>query len=206
MPGVDPPAPFHPLATRRVRETVRVGVGVIVVANNTTNGEDESVEDEDTRSKTPSCCKIYAGLRKGSHGAGTLALPGGHLELFETWEDCARREVREEMNVELADLQFAHVTNDVMEMEGKHYVTIFMMGRIVKKIENDGIPQNMEPEKCAGWESYTWQELQEYSKNDHGEGPPDELFGPLRRLLQDSPPSVLEYLSKSSPSNNNVVE
>jgi 8-oxo-dGTP diphosphatase len=183
---VDPPAPFHPLATRRVRETVRVGVGVIVVANNKNDQQEE--------------CKIYAGLRKGSHGDGTLALPGGHLELFETWHDCAMREVREEMDVELTDLQFAHVSNDIMEDEGKHYVTIFMMGRLLQ--DDDSLPQNMEPEKCAGWEAYTWQQLQEYSSNNTVER---EVFGPLRRLLQDAPPAVLDYLKKD-PASNNVVE
>ena len=29
-----------------------------------------------------SLSKIFAGLRKNSHGEGTLALPGGHLEMY----------------------------------------------------------------------------------------------------------------------------
>lgn len=52
---------------------VRVGVGVIV--------------------KDPANPQnIFCGIRKGSHGAGMLALPGGHLEMMESWEDCASRE------------------------------------------------------------------------------------------------------------------
>ena len=156
---MDPPAPFHPTATRRVRATVRVGVGVLV--------------------KVPGTAKIYAGLRKGSHGAGALALPGGHLEMNESWHECAKREVKEEMNLDLADdLSFAHVTNDIMADEGKHYVTIFMMGT---PVPDSPPPENMEPEKCQGWQAYAWEDL----KNFEG-----TLFSPLRHLLEEAPANV----------------
>ncbi|KAJ1025995.1 hypothetical protein NDA18_003655 [Ustilago nuda] len=39
---------------------------------------------------------VLVGKRKGSHGAGTLALPGGHLELHESFQDCAARQVYQE--------------------------------------------------------------------------------------------------------------
>lgn len=44
---------------------------------------------------------ILLGKRLGSHGSGTLALPGGHLELHESFEECAIREVLEETGIEL---------------------------------------------------------------------------------------------------------
>lgn len=53
---------------------------------------------------------ILIGERKGSHGAGKLALPGGHLELGESWETCAAREVKEETNLDLDNFRFVHVT------------------------------------------------------------------------------------------------
>ena len=160
---MDPPAPFHPLATRRVRATVRVGVGVLV--------------------KVPGAAKVYAGIRKGSHGASTLALPGGHLEMNESWHDCAKREIMEEMNLELSeDLTFAHVTNDIMADEGKHYVTIFMMAT---PAEGSPPPQNMEPDKCQGWEAYSWEDLKHYEGT---------LFTPLKHLMEDEPENVYEFI------------
>ena len=101
----------------------------------------------------------------------------------ETWEECAKREVREEMNLELSDdVTFAHVTNDIMESEGKHYVTIFMMGT---PLEDSPPPENMEPEKCQGWQAYAWEDL------THFEG---TLFTPLRQLMADQPEKVYQFI------------
>lgn len=44
---------------------------------------------------------VLVGKRTGSHGAGTLALPGGHLELHESFQDCAAREVYQETGLML---------------------------------------------------------------------------------------------------------
>jgi 8-oxo-dGTP diphosphatase len=158
---MDPPAPFHPTATRRVRPTVRVGVGVVVVRR----------DDK----------KIYAGRRKGSHGASKLALPGGHLEMYESWQDCAKREVEEEMGIELTEIEYLHLTNDIMKDEEKHYITIFMIG------ETDRIPENREPDKCEGWELFGADELSRLVGTN-------ELFVPLEHLLEDMPQMLFERL------------
>lgn len=71
---------------------VRVGIGCFVVDPENHPGQ------------------ILLGTRKGSHGAGKLALPGGHLEMNESWESCAAREVLEETNLTLANLRFFNVT------------------------------------------------------------------------------------------------
>jgi 8-oxo-dGTP diphosphatase len=148
-------------------QDVRVGVGVIVRVPG-----------------RPNC--VWAGIRKSSHGAGSLALPGGHLEMNESWETCAAREVKEEMNLDLTDLRFVHVTNDIMVEEKKHYVTIFMMAR---QVTDTAVPENMEPDKCEEWKAYSWDELKEIAETSH-----NIIFGPLKKLLQDEPPALLEYL------------
>lgn len=71
---------------------------------------------------------VLISRRKGSHGSGKHQLPGGHLELGESWEACAIREVEEETGIKLKRAFFAGVTNDVMADEGKHYVDIIMAG------------------------------------------------------------------------------
>ena len=58
----------------------------------------------------------------------TWGLPGGHLEANESFEECAEREILEEAGLHVRHLKFLTATNDIMPVEGKHYVTIFMKG------------------------------------------------------------------------------
>lgn len=111
--------------------------------------------------------QVLLGRRSGSHGAGTWALPGGHLEFGESIEACARREVFEETGLELEDIEPAPYTNDVMPGEGRHYVTCF-----VRAGASSGEARVLEPEKCLGW---SW-----FDRDDM----PIDLFQPLRTLVQ----------------------
>ena len=65
--------------------------------------------------------------RLGAHGRGEFAVPGGHLEFGESWEDCAKREVLEETGLQLSNLRFETAVNSVFG-DDAHYVTIFMRG------------------------------------------------------------------------------
>lgn len=83
--------------------------------------------------------------RRGSHGAGSWAPPGGHVEFGESFEETARREAKEETGLELTNVRFGFVTNDPLPEENKHYVTIWMTSDAMK-----GAERIMEPEKCDG--------------------------------------------------------
>jgi 8-oxo-dGTP diphosphatase len=110
--------------------------------------------------------KVLLGRRRGAHGAASWSFPGGHLELGESWEACALREVHEETGLDVHSLDFAAVTNDVFADEGKHYVTIFMQAQA-----HSNAAELREPDKCEGWAWFAWSDL------------PSPLFLPIRDLL-----------------------
>jgi 8-oxo-dGTP diphosphatase len=109
--------------------------------------------------------RVLLGRRKGSHGAGQWACPGGHLEAGEMVEACARREVAEETGLALGPVVPAPYTNDIFADERLHYVTLFVTG------EATGEPRIMEPDKCESWQWFGWDRL------------PAPLFPPLASLV-----------------------
>ncbi|AES97978.1 putative hydrolase [Medicago truncatula] len=114
------------------------------------------------------------GRRRASVGDATFALPGGHLEFGESFEECAAREVKEETGLDLGEnkIEFLTVTNNVFLEQPKksHYVTVFM--RVVLDAQEEHVIQNVEPDKCYGWD---WFEL---------ENLPNPLFWPLEKMLK----------------------
>jgi 8-oxo-dGTP diphosphatase len=88
-----------------------------------------------------------------------VALPGGHLEHGEGFGDCAGRELLEETNIHVpaADFSVAAVTNDYMQSDQLHYITIFVAAEITG--EQAATLKNLEPHKCRDWLWLTWQEL-----------------------------------------------
>jgi len=129
------------------RGVPRVGMGVLVTRNG----------------------KVLLGRRLGSHGAETFAAPGGHIEFGETFEQAARREVREETGLEITNLKLLCVGNYVFSGNDgeRHYIDVDLVCDAP-----DGDPVLMEPEKCAGWEWYDPHDL------------PSPLFIVTRRMIE----------------------
>lgn len=98
---------------------------------------------------------ILLGKRKGSHGAGEWGFPGGGLEYMESFADCAKRELAEELGSQVIfkDLEVFSVLN-LVEYAPKHYIDIGMAAEWVS-----GEPIVMEPDKCEEWRWFSFYEL-----------------------------------------------
>lgn len=104
--------------------------------------------------------------RKGAHGEGTWAPPGGHLEFGESFEECAIRETLEETGVVLSAIHFVAITNDVFEAEQKHYVTVWVEGTYASGQATVAYPDKVQEVAWAPWHAL-----------------PQPLFIPFRNLL-----------------------
>ncbi len=92
--------------------------------------------------------KVLLGKRKGSHGAGEYAWPGGHMEYMESFEQCAKRETLEETGMEIENVRFLRLMN-LKEYAPKHYVDIGLIADW-----ESGESKVMEPEKLESWDRY----------------------------------------------------
>jgi 8-oxo-dGTP diphosphatase len=112
-------------------ERPKVGIGVMVIKNG----------------------KYLFGQRKGSHGAGEYAPPGGHVEYMETFEQTAKREVKEEAGIEIENIRFLSLSNE-KQYKPKHHVNIGLIADW-----KSGEPQVLEPDKMIGWDWYDLDQL-----------------------------------------------
>jgi 8-oxo-dGTP diphosphatase len=127
------------------QERPKIGIGVIVIRNG----------------------KVLLGERLASHGAGTWAIPGGHLEFNETFEETAKREVQEETgltNIKVRGL--VSIMND--RVYDRHFVSIGILAESVS-----GEPYAAEPEKSANWAWFAVDAL------------PDNIFIPSKGVLDN---------------------
>jgi len=109
----------------------KVGVGIMILKNK----------------------KVLLGKRKGSHGEGEYAFPGGHLEYMESFEDCAKREINEECGIKINNIRFQFLAN-VTKYAPKHYVHIGLLADW-----KDGEAKVLEPDKSETWDWYEFDKL-----------------------------------------------
>ena len=128
----------------KYKEVVRVGIGVMVLKDG----------------------KVLLGKRKGSHGAGEYAFPGGHLDYMESFEECAKRETREESGIEIKNVRFLNLFN-LKDYFPKHYVSVGLVADW-----ESGEPQVLEPNKRQDW---NWHDIDNL---------PQPLFGSVAQYIE----------------------
>lgn len=97
--------------------------------------------------------KVLLSQRRGSHGKDEWQFPGGHLEFGESFEQCAKRESKEEADIEIENVRFSFLAN-VKKYEKKHYVQVGLAADY-----KSGEIKNMEPDRMGEWRWYNLDNL-----------------------------------------------
>jgi ADP-ribose pyrophosphatase YjhB (NUDIX family) len=86
--------------------------------------------------------------KKSKNNVGCWSLPGGAVEFNEHFHDAVKREIFEELGLEIEVLKLLVLADDILPEQGQHWVTPQFLCRIV-----GGTLRNKEPEKCdeIGW-------------------------------------------------------
>lgn len=123
----------------------RVGVGVMVMRDG----------------------KVLLGKRnKTSHGEQLWCMPGGHLEHGESLEEAVRREAREEAGIEIGNIRFVVLMNQLAFLP-KHFVGIGFVADW-----QSGEPRAEEGDKMIDW---TWFDPAQ---------PPEPCYEPSRKIIE----------------------
>ncbi|KAK9051135.1 hypothetical protein SSX86_027761 [Deinandra increscens subsp. villosa] len=111
---------------------------------------------------------LFGRRRSVSVGDNTFLLPGGHLEPGESYEECAKREVKEETGLDIKNIELL-TSNNNLYYEETHLDVTYVRAYLS---DPNQTPQNIEPDKCEGWEWYDLNNL------------PEPMFGPLSEMFQ----------------------
>jgi len=141
-------------------EYVRCGIGVFIL-----NDKNE----------------VLLGLRQGSLGSGEWGLPGGKPEVGEDLIIAAKREVKEETNLDITNLEKIDWSNDIFDKENLHYVTLFYLTHCFsgEMINLEG-PEYLKKPKCL--------ELKWFPINNL----PAELFLPLKQIVENNYNKIID--------------
>ena len=92
--------------------------------------------------------------------------PGGKQEFGETFYEGAKREVKEETNLDISDLELFGAEDDVQP--NKHYVTLHIIAR-----SHSGELKDMEPEKEDEWRWFQLNDL------------PENVYTPSKKFIDN---------------------
>lgn len=86
--------------------------------------------------------EILMMLRNREPAKNCWAIPGGKVEMFETLEETLKREMKEELGVEVEVTKFLCNIQDINKEKGEHWIMPVYETKILS-----GEIKNMEPEK-----------------------------------------------------------
>ena len=129
---------------------IRVGIGVMILNENKILLGHRAKNKKDTG---------------GIHEVDCWTLPGGKQEYNETFLDGAKREVKEETNLDIEDLELFGAADDIQP--DRHYITMHV---IAKKYNRE--PQVMEPTKEDEWKWFDLDNL------------PENLYSPSKKFIE----------------------
>lgn len=135
---------------------IKIGIGVMILNENKILLGHRSKNKKDTG---------------GIYEVDCWTLPGGKQEYYETFWECARREVKEETNLDIDNLELFSISDDIQP--DRHYITIHI---IAKKYS--GELKIMEPTKEDEWKWFDFNNL------------PENLYTPSKKFIE-------EYISKN---------
>lgn len=96
--------------------------------------------------------------QKVRNDRGKWEIPGGGIELGETQEEALKREVMEEVGIEVEPVELLSVYDNIIPADKQHWIAPTYLCKILK-----GDPQIMEPEKS---DDLKWFSLEEAKKLD----------------------------------------
>ena len=129
---------------------IRVGIGVMILNENKILLGHRGKNKKDTG---------------GIYEVDCWTLPGGKQEYNETFLDGAKREVKEETNLDIEDLELFGAADDIQP--DRHYITMHVIAK-----KHNGEPQVMEPAKEDEWK---WFDLDNLPKN---------LYSPSKKFIE----------------------
>lgn len=102
----------------------------------------------------------------GIYEPDSWTFPGGKQEYEETILEGAKREVKEETNLEIDELEIFNVSDDIQP--NKHFITIQIIAN-----QHSGEIKVMEPTKEDEWKWFDLNHL------------PDNLYSPTRKFIEE---------------------
>jgi len=83
-------------------------------------------------------------------------IPGGRLEMFETFEEAVKRETKEETDVEIEVVKLMGICDHIIKSEDAHWVSACYLCKII-----NGEPKIMEPDKASDMKWFSLDNLPE---------------------------------------------